>query len=80
MNAAQLKHLLSRLTWAIPLAVVGAFLASAAGFYFFQTRPAAERQGAEERASSIREVTGKTSDVITQVERFLLTLNSLRKR
>ena len=77
MNAAQLKHLLSRLTWAIPLAVVGAFLASAAGFYFFQTRPAAERQGAEERASSIREVTGKTSDVITQVERFLLTLNSL---
>ena len=76
MTPDGIKSLLKRLTWIIPVVVVGSALAGAAAGYFLQSRPAVLAEARNQEQASRQRVIDRTNAPVGQIE-LPLTLAGL---
>jgi len=73
-EAAGIQHLLNRLGWNAPIALVLSALVVAACFYWLQAKPLAESAAKTQQHNATERVVSRVEGMVSQIEQALLTL------
>ena len=73
-SAAHIQHLLNRLAWNAPVALVITAMVVAACFYGLQTQPLAELAARAQQQDATERVVNRVDGLVEQIERGVLTL------